>query len=143
MISRIVRNRASDTSLDANDQRFKTFCWNGRFHYFPESFEFPSNCHASALWLRWIFGGERIVNAPLIMIEGKFLSKSNRTRLCRANYVMEAIRRISGHTFDKILAMGPVNAERLCIAFSNQLMQSFGTIDCFVFRNCPQSSGYI
>ena len=43
---------------------------------------------------------------------------------------MEAIRRISGHTFDEIRAMGPVNAERLCIASYNRLMQSINKNDC-------------
>ena len=73
---------------------------------------------------------ERIVNIPLRMIDGKFLSKANRNRLCRANYVMEAIRNIANKSYEDIRIMGPEAAGRLFLADHSHLMRSIRKNDC-------------
>ena len=91
---------------------FKSFCWGGRIHNFPENFVMPGeNC--SAVWILWLFGNSEESIAPYRSLYTKYMHPNERAQHSKAKYVMDTVLEESGQTYDEITAKGPHEALKI------------------------------
>ena len=109
---RVAFTERSDAPVTVDDQpRFRTFFWGDSHHYFPEGFKLPV-VSSVALWRLWLFGDDNAVNIPYRQLDGKHMSKSQRTQLSKARGVMDHVLNSIGKTYAELAAEGLVEAER-------------------------------
>lgn len=112
-ISGLRERQNAPMTVNANDNqpRHRTFFWGGEHHYFPEDFKLPV-ISSVALWRLWLFGDDNAVNIPYRRLDGKNMSKSQRTQLSKARGVMDHVRNSIGKTYAELTAEGIVEAEK-------------------------------
>lgn len=97
-------------TADIQPPRYRTFFWGGDHHFFPKNFKLPV-ISSVALWRLWLFGDDNAVDTPYRRLDGKHMSKSQRTQLSKARGVMDHVRNSIGKTYAELTAEGLVEAE--------------------------------
>lgn len=121
----VINERPNQESSVENDQpNFRTFFWEGEHHFFPADFKLPV-VSSVALWRLWLFGDDNAVNIPYRYLDGKHMSKSQRTQLSKARGVMDRIRETIGKTYAELAAEGIVEAEKQFSEAYFNLMRSY------------------
>lgn len=132
-------NPSPATSMNVNTNyevpRYRTFFWDGLNHFYPKDFKLPV-VSSVALWRLWLFGDDNAVNIPYHNLDGKHMTKSQRTQFSKARGVMDYVRKSIGKTYPELIDEGFVEAERqfsdhyliLMGRFKRHATMSFSTV---------------
>ena len=108
----IAGSQSGESAAYEPNTTFKSFCWGGRIHNFPENFVMPGeNC--SAVWILWLFGNSEESIAPYRSLYTKYMNPNERAQHSKAKFVMDAVLEESGQTYDDISAKGPHEALKI------------------------------
>lgn len=87
------KDNQENQNVNNSDNNYQLWTWNGKIHFVPQNFVFPSKCNVKSVYMLWFYGNKSERMAPLYKLSSCDLTeKSSKGHLSKTMTIMNMIR---------------------------------------------------